>query len=90
MRGSAGHLLTRRLLLYFYLGKWKLRSREVPFSKAPPATPPCITVGLYEGGAVNRSSRSRKSGGWCEMKAIWEDDGGAPWDTLSVRCHKNI
>ena len=47
----------------------------MPFSKAPPATPPCITVGLYEGGAVNRSSRSRKLGGWCEMKAIWEDDG---------------
>ena len=59
----------------FYLGKCNLRSTEVPFSKAPPATPPCITVGLYEGGAVNRSSRSRKLGGWCEMKAIWEDDG---------------
>lgn len=24
------------------------------------------------------------------MKATREDDGGSPWDMLSVRCHKNI
>ena len=29
-------------------------------------------------------------GGWCEMKATREDDGGSPWDMLSVRCRKNI
>lgn len=59
MRGSAGHVLTRWLL--FLLGKVEpLEQRGAIFKGSPCRS--CITVGLYEGGAVNRSGISRSGG----------------------------